>query len=1081
MLTLSQFCIGSHSMRVETDPAHQPQVTSGLPPFAWWLPVGCWLLLLPGTSPVQAEQPLLQTVRAVVDDFDRSPQIRVPEGFVVEKVASSALVQHPMMAGFDNRGRLFVAESAGLNLRAAELEEQLPNSIKMLEDTNGDGHFDKVTVFADQMTLPMGACWYRDALYVASPPHIWRLRDTTGDGIADVREKLPAKFGYNGNAASVHGCFLSPDGRIFWCDGRHGHETLDADGNVLSKRAGSYIFSSWPDGSDLQQHSGGGMDNPVEVDFTDTGDVIGTVNILYSGPRSDCLVHWLYGGAYPHYARVLGELTRTGDLLGPIHQFGHVAVSGTTRYRSGALDANFVNSMFVTIFNTGQVVRVALAPSGSTYATRQFEFLTCSDPDFHPTDILEDADGSLLLVDTGGWFRIGCPTSQIAKPEILGGIYRIRRDALPATADTVDPRGLQINWDALSDAALVRLLDDERFAVREQAIDRAALRGAALLPELQQQLSTGSRRLRENVLWTATRMRTPAAQALVRSVFNDPAESVRSIAAQSAGVTRDAAAVGLLIERLSDPAPHVRRKSLTALGQIGDATAIPALLAHAPSVADRSEEHALIFALIQINASEATTAGLVASHSATQRAALIALEQMTPTALSPEQLLAALAEGDPALLQAAIPIFERRPEWEQAVATLIEHWGTGKVTLQAPEATQLIAAFAQTSAVQEAVTKLFEQHPVDRAFVLPTLAGLAASSIKEIPATWQPAWQAWLQIDQVDWLSAALAPLRNRQHPFSGELQQLAVREELSADLRLLALEGLPASPLEAASFGFLQGVLERGTPPTHVERAIALLGRHALNVEQLQVLLPQFQTAGPLELQGLMKIAPRLTASEQQVALAERLLNARSKQTLTLQQLRDSSKTWSPAGQQALVPLLTEIEALESAQVARLDRLEPLVRNGSVSRGAQIFFGEQAKCSTCHRIGDRGGMIGPDLTAIGRIRRERDLLEAILFPSRSFAREYESYSVVLEDGRVFSGLIRNETAETLAVQQATGDPLVLRRDEIEAIVPSPISVMPQGLEANLSDEQLADLVAFLLSLTNDPQLTAPEAISQTP
>src|SRR5690606_20772168 len=153
-----------------------------------------------------------------------------------------------------------------------------------------------------------------------------------------------------------------------------------------------------------------------------------------------CLVHWLRGGVYPRedQQQCIDEFPYTGGLLGPAIDYGHVAVSGMTRYRSAALDPTFRDQCFVTQFNTHKVVRSSLERDGSTWRASVHEFAKGLSDDFHPTDVLEDADGSLLVIDTGGWFRIGCPTSQIAKPNILGAIYRIRRRGAPAIDD---PRG----------------------------------------------------------------------------------------------------------------------------------------------------------------------------------------------------------------------------------------------------------------------------------------------------------------------------------------------------------------------------------------------------------------------------------------------------------------------------------------------------------------------------------------------------------------------------------------------------------------------------------------------------------------
>ncbi|MCE9529150.1 MAG: hypothetical protein K8R36_24145, partial [Planctomycetales bacterium] len=381
------------------------------------------IILLPFV-PALADDPKSDNPPEPVPEVFSPPPFEVPEGFTVEVAASTPLVKHPIMAGFDDKGRLYVAESAGMNLPRVDLEKQLPNGIVRLEDTDGDGKFDKQTVFADKMTFPQGALWHDGSLYVASSGGIWKLTDHDDNGVADERQLLVSKFGYTGNAADVHGCFLGPDGRIYWCEGRHGHEITDKDGKLISKGKAARVFSCKTDGSDVQVFAGGGMDNPVEVDWTEEGEMLGTANIFYQ-KRGDTLIHWVRGGVYPRLDQpeCLAEFPRTGEPLDAVHDFGHVAVSGCMRYRSGSFGFGeaYANNWFVTEFNTHKVKRCVLEREGSTFKATVHEFLKAKSDDFHPTDVLEDADGSLLVIDTGGWFRIGCPTSQIAKSHILGG------------------------------------------------------------------------------------------------------------------------------------------------------------------------------------------------------------------------------------------------------------------------------------------------------------------------------------------------------------------------------------------------------------------------------------------------------------------------------------------------------------------------------------------------------------------------------------------------------------------------------------------------------------------------------------
>ncbi len=263
----------------------------------------------------------------------------VPEGYTVELVAGYPLVEHPMLGCFDDQGRLYVCESAGTNRPAAELLADPLDTIRVLEDTDGDGVFDNSWTYAEKLVFPQGCLWLNGSIYTCSPPSLWKLDDTDGDGVCDQRTEIVNSFGFNGNAADIHGPFLSPDGRLYWCDGRHGHEFFDADGNIVSQGKAARIFSCLPDGSDVRVLCGGGMDNPVEVDFWPTGEVIGTCNLFYANPRGDCLVHWVHGGVYPRVDQqdCIAEFPWTGGLLDPIHNYGHVAVSGMTRYRGDAL------------------------------------------------------------------------------------------------------------------------------------------------------------------------------------------------------------------------------------------------------------------------------------------------------------------------------------------------------------------------------------------------------------------------------------------------------------------------------------------------------------------------------------------------------------------------------------------------------------------------------------------------------------------------------------------------------------------------------------------------------------------------
>ncbi|MBX6315815.1 MAG: HEAT repeat domain-containing protein, partial [Isosphaeraceae bacterium] len=571
---------------------------------------------------------------------DAKLPFQVPDGYLAERVAAPPLVVHPMFACFDDRGRLYVAGSSGHNDRPEVLRAKPPDMIRCLEDTDGDGQFDKSTIFADKLTYPQGVLWYQGAVYTASPPSLWRLEDTDGDGQADRRQELVTGFPFTGIADDLHGPCLGPDGRIYWCVGRFDYAIHKPGGPILRRGKAPLVMRCRPNGSEIEVFSAA-MGNPVEVAFSPEGELFACGTFL--SPESqgaglrDALIHCVEGGVYSVRDRILFEDKRTGDFLPPLSQLGVAAGSGLVLPRGGAFGDGFRPTLYAAMFNLHGVSRHRLSRDGATFRARDEPFLTSNDPDFHPTDVLEDADGSLLVVDTGGWFR-SCPTSQIEKRNVYGGIYRIRyRGSRPKD----DPRGLKIAWSRLDPKGLARLLDDPRFAVRDRAVEELARRGPAALPALRDVLQGGhSTRARRHAVWALARIEGADARAVTRLALNDRAIVVRLVAANVSGLHRDERAVEHLSGLVaSDRSPAVRREAATALGRLGHREVVPTLREALRAGPDRFLEHALLLALIRLDDREATRLGLEDPDPRVRRGTLIALDQMDHGGLTPQQVI----------------------------------------------------------------------------------------------------------------------------------------------------------------------------------------------------------------------------------------------------------------------------------------------------------------------------------------------------------------------------------------------------------------------------------------------------------
>ncbi|MBM3290134.1 MAG: hypothetical protein FJY92_08295, partial [Candidatus Hydrogenedentes bacterium] len=713
---------------------------------------------------------------------------------------------------FDHAGRMFVAESSGKNVKGKDMPKFPECMILMIEDTDGDGVFDKRTVFADKLSLPMGVLWYRGAVYCASPPDFLRFEDTDGDGVADKREVLLT--GWNVlNTASLHGPFLGPDGYMYLTHGRHGYDITSKEG-VHYQGLASRIWRCKPDGTQLERFCGGGFDNPIELVWNDAGDLFGTMTYFtdpMNGQR-DALMHWVEGGVYPKMHESTAEFVRTGELMPVLTKFARIAPSGLEIYRGANFGDEYKGNLFSAQFNPHRVQRHVLTPNGASYTCADSDFLTSSDPDFHPTDVIEDADGTILVSDTGGWYVDACPISRVAKPEVRGSIYRIRK----LGGHTVhDPRGLQ-RIAELSNAPGARLHGrDETPSVRDFAMERLIERGdddGAIVGEIEKRLGDGSPLNDEDYARLAralAQIDTPSARRVLRECGLRKNPCLVQNAAYLLGTIGDIESVDLLIDLLQRPHGGIRRAAAASLGHLKAERSVAALLQASSSANDRFVEHAIIYALIQIGAQEGLLNAVSDTNSAASKAAFIALDQLKSDKLTADHAIAFLNSDSEDLRKTGLWVASRHPEWSGSVLALLEQ----KVNAAdfAPESAgpirDVVLSYAADAKVQEFMARVAGDDTAPAARRLFMLDTIEKAGVNPLPdAIVQSVGKSLESADETVRYRAATLIASRKISAFDGPLLALADKTDETPALRISALGTVQARApeLDDARLGFL-------------------------------------------------------------------------------------------------------------------------------------------------------------------------------------------------------------------------------------------------------------------------------------
>ena len=816
------------------------------------------------------------------------------------------------------------------------------------------------------------------------------------------------------------------------------------------------------------------MDNPVEVAFTREGEAIFTSTFIdFSQPGyRDGIGHAIYGGVFGKANDALedGRVKRTGpDLMHPFVQFGAGAPSGLCRYDSMAFGADYLdNNFFASLFNLHKITRHILRPSGATYASTDSDFLVSDSQDFHPTDVLQDADGSLLVVDTGGWYKLCCPSSQLSKPDVLGAIYRVKRKDVP-----------HLSGPELKTARL-RLTQPPVMADNT--------------------LSTPLKRaVWKNDPVNASWFREIVALHGPRAFTNAESAHIVGIAAEGLGRLRDRS--GATVLPYSWPMDLSLENSVCrALIEIGDYTnTFRILVGLWPELGKLHPEiqATMIDPLVGFYPKNPG-----AIFPGMQRIGLIALDQMDGHSLKPADTVLFLDAGivpnapdgiggkfqlgfdlanAPRLRETAQWILGRHPEWGEELAGWFRH-ELGAPNPNSARRAQLHAQFSILTRgesgqqlLADAVTK-----PGFKADTrVAALNAMAEAKLKQTPPGWRDAVLQGLDATpsgtDVSLRSAAIRAARTvtGSDDVSATLNKIGEDIQLPVAVRLDALSALPAgSSLSTSGFDFVCGQLAPTNAPTVRASAVSVLARTRLSAAQLGALTDSLRTAGPLELTRLLSVFAAGGDDVLGQKLVAALKESKSTRSLNPGQIRPQLAKYPEATRKNAEEFLATLNVDAGKQAARLDSLLVELKSfpGDIRRGQAVFNSAKAACVACHKLGYLGGNVGPDLTSLGAARTERDLLESIVYPSASFVRSFEPMIVSTKSGEELSGVLKKDAADEIVLATGPGIEVRLARNDIVEMRPGTVSIMPQGWDEQLSRQELSDLITFLKNTKWGPQ-----------
>lgn len=1010
--------------------------------------------------------PSVAPTEALSPEEERA-NFKLPPGFAIQLVASEPEIQKPMNMAFDTRGRLWVTHSVEYPFAAADGTTPR-DGLTVLEGFGPDGRATKATRFADGLNIPIGvlplpvgtADGRGQEVIVWSIPNIWKLTDTDGDGKADRREVLYGPFDFADTHGNQNAFRLGPDGWIYACHGyRNASKVkLRGEGDVVLEMTSGNTYRFRPDGSAIEQVSWGQV-NPFGMCFDRMG------NQFTADCHSKPIMMILRGGYYDSFGKPHDGLGYAPLTTGDGH--GSTGIAGMAAYEADHFPAEYRGSMFVGNVMTNVIHRDVPEWRGSSpWVEKPTDFVTCDDWWFRPVDLQLGPDGGLYVADFYNCI-IGHYEVDLKHPRRdrhRGRIWRIVCQGTDGTAATGSPADLT----SCGDERLVALLGDANATVRRLAFDTLLARartagGDGLAPLLARVLTASPAAAgphaddqRALAVWGLTRLERLDHAALER-LAKDPSPVVRVhlVKALAAMPGWDVPRGDLVRSKLADVDPFVRRAAAEALAAHPEPMSIQPLLG--AWLAAPSDDAQLIHALrIAVRDHLRHTPPDVLADLPLGDAEWLKLVDIAVTV--PDDAVAWFAFTRVRGHDAPPPLLGR------SLASVAQHCGDARIDEAARFARQRNAAsiVAQADVFQPLFDglsrrgrKLSADNELGRwgASLAPSILDLATDSRTPLPSA------AIMSLALTVAEQLRLATLTNQT---LGVLGNTALPD----DVRTTAAATAAALDPQRATAA-LATIVASGAEPVPLRQAVTRqLG--ASDSPEARAALAEAIVTAPAALQQPLAMALASTQEGAELLLARVAMGKASARLLQDKPVVDRLKSSGAADVDTRIAILTR--SLPSADAAIRQVITRVAADhakaiASPEAGRAIFT---KVCANCHRMADVGGKVGPQLDGVGQRGAER-LLEDILDPNRNVDEAFRTTLVTTVDGRVISGLKLREDGGDFILADSGGKEVRIAAADIDEVTVSPLSPMASNVLDQIGEQNLPDLLAYLLESSARP------------